>query len=81
MVIEGPLHSGPYMLPSRCSRDAPETFKGHYTCVKDFLHQYDQLLTQCQITSNQEKCEGITNYTSTSVTCLIKSLDDYQAND
>jgi hypothetical protein len=32
---------------------------------------------QCQITTDKDKCEGITNYCGTKVVCLIESLDEY----
>ncbi|KAF8549719.1 hypothetical protein OG21DRAFT_1420860, partial [Imleria badia] len=63
------------------SRDASEKFKGHYYRVKDFIRQYEQVLLDCQITINQEKYEGITNYCSTKVCRLIESFDAYRAHD
>jgi hypothetical protein len=33
---------------------------------------------QCQITTNKDKCEGIINYCSTKIICLIESLDEYK---
>ncbi|KAF8547329.1 hypothetical protein OG21DRAFT_1490321 [Imleria badia] len=77
-MVQGP--TGPHLLPSRHSRDAPEKFKGHYYKVTDFIQQYKQVLADCQITDDQEKCEGITNYCSTKVCQLIESLDEYRAN-
>jgi len=71
----------PITLPSHRSRDAPDKFKGHYSKVREFLHQYEQLLTQCHIYNDMEKCEGITNYCSSQVGWLIESLDEYERDD
>ena len=52
--------------------------KRHYSKIKEFIHHYERLLTQCQITTEKEKCEGITTYCSTEVNQLIESLDKYR---
>ena len=70
--------AGPTMLPTPRSQDAPEKFKGHYSKVKEFLRHYEQLRMQCQITNDQDKCEGVTTYCSSEVTRLIESLDEYK---
>jgi hypothetical protein len=70
--------TGPAMLPTKRSHDAPEKFKGHYSKVKSFLCQYERLLTQHQMTTDKDKCEGITNYCGTKVVRLIESLDEYR---
>ena len=66
------------MLPDKRSQDAPNKFKGHYSKIKEFIRHYERLLTQCQITTEKEKCEGITTYCSTEVNRLIESLDEYR---
>ena len=66
------------MLPDKRSQDAPNKFKGHYSKIKEFIRHYEGLLIQCQITTNKEKCEGITTYCSTEVNQLIKSLGKYR---
>ena len=69
--------TGPHLSPSKHSWEAPEKFKGHYYHVQDFIHQYKWVLADCQITSDK-KCKEITNYCSTKVSRLIKSLDVYR---
>jgi len=73
--------TAPTTLPSHKSRDAPDKFKGHYSKVREFLRQYERLLTQCQITLDKKKCEGITNYCTSQVGRLIESLDEYEDED
>ena len=75
-MVSGP--PGSSMLPTKWSRDAPEKFKGHYSKIKELIHHYEQLLAQCQITTEKEKCKGITTYCSSEVTWLIESLDKYR---
>ena len=75
-MVSGP--PGPSMLPTKWSRDVPEKFKGHYSKIKEFIRHYEWLLAQCQITTDKEKCEGITTYCSSEVTWLIESLDEYR---
>ena len=70
----------PHLLPSKHSQEAPEKFKGHYYHIWDFICQYEPVLADCQITSDEEECEGITNY-STKVAQLIESLDKYRNYD
>jgi hypothetical protein len=64
------------MLPGKRSEEAPDKFKGHYSKIKEFIRHYERLLTQCQITTDKEQCEGITTYCSTEVNHLIESLDE-----
>ena len=73
--------TGPHLLPGKRSREAPKKFKGHYYHVQDFIRLYEQVLADCQITSEEEKCKGITNYCSTKVFRLIESLDEYRDHD
>ena len=66
------------MLPSKRSQEAPDKFKGHYFKIKEFICHYEQLLTQCQITTDKEICKGITTYYSIEVNQLIEFLDKYR---
>ena len=70
----------PY-LPGPRNRDAPETFKGDYRKIKTFLTHYERLLSQCNITSDEEKCQQITIYCNTPVKHFITVQESYIGND
>ena len=51
----------PHLLGSK-SKEALSKFRGEYWRVKTFLNYYERLLTTCNITNSQEKCEHILLY-------------------
>ncbi|KIJ60178.1 hypothetical protein HYDPIDRAFT_99232, partial [Hydnomerulius pinastri MD-312] len=68
-------------LPHPGTKSAPIKFKGDYTTVKRFLQHYERLLIQNNVTSDNEKCENITQYCSTRVSKFIEVLSGYRKND
>ncbi|KAG2756194.1 hypothetical protein P692DRAFT_20661742, partial [Suillus brevipes Sb2] len=61
-------------------KHAPAKFRGKYNQVKKFLRHYDKLCNQYQIVTDQEKCENVTLYCSTSITRLIEILPSYRSD-
>jgi hypothetical protein len=64
-------------LPTRRTKSAPDTFRGDYTKVQDFIDHYERLLHRCNVTSDREKCKSITQYCSKKVAQTIEGMPDY----
>ncbi|KAG2059954.1 hypothetical protein BDR06DRAFT_873356, partial [Suillus hirtellus] len=55
-------------------------FKGGFSEVKDFLKHYEKLCDYHNVTSDEEKCESITQYMSRHVTEFIEGLPSFRSN-
>ena len=64
-------------LPTRRTKSAPDTFRGDYTKVQDFVDHFERLLHRCNVTSDDEKCKSITQYCSKKVAQTIEGMSDY----
>ncbi|KAL6309072.1 hypothetical protein BKA93DRAFT_715465, partial [Sparassis latifolia] len=65
-------------MPVRGGKQAPRTFKDQSSQVKDFLEDYDALLSFNQVTDNGLKCKTIGRYCSRAVREVIETLSDYK---
>ncbi|EIN03281.1 hypothetical protein PUNSTDRAFT_139696 [Punctularia strigosozonata HHB-11173 SS5] len=61
-------------MPPRRSRDAPETFKGDYTTIRDFIMDYEQLCRKHNIDDDADKVSLIRRYCSRSVREVIEGM-------
>ncbi|KAG1804190.1 uncharacterized protein BJ212DRAFT_1304399 [Suillus subaureus] len=68
-------------MPIPGSKAAPKKFKGDFTEVKKFIKHYKKLCDYNQVTSNKDRCETVTQYTSHHVTEFIEGLDSYENSD
>ena len=64
-------------LPNPGTKAAPAKFKGGFSEVKDFLKHYEKLCDYHNVTSDEEKCESITQYMSHHITEFV---GDYRAS-
>ncbi|KAG2058720.1 hypothetical protein BDR06DRAFT_875403 [Suillus hirtellus] len=67
-------------LPNPGTKAAPAKFKGGFSEVKDFLKHYEKLCDYHNVTSDEEKCESITQYMSCHVTEFIEGLLSFRSN-
>ena len=65
-------------MPIPGSKAAPKKFKGDFSEVKKFIKHYEKLCDYNQVTSAQDKCETVTQYTSRHVTEFIEGLSSYE---
>ncbi|KAG2079508.1 uncharacterized protein F5147DRAFT_592260, partial [Suillus discolor] len=70
----------PQLLPLPGGKRAPAKFKGKYNQVKTFIRHYEKLCDQCSITTDQEICENVTLYCSSSIRRLIEILPSFRSN-
>ena len=66
-------------MPARKSKYAPKTFKGQPLYTKEFLSEYEDLLTQNNVTTDKDKCELIRRYCSSQVRDILETV--YNAAD
>jgi len=64
-------------MPIRGTKHAPQLFKGEYRWVARFIEHYCHLLEYYQVTSDQDQCQGITEYCLQDVEDFILSCLDY----
>ncbi|TEB18493.1 hypothetical protein FA13DRAFT_1719855 [Coprinellus micaceus] len=72
---QGVLH-----MPTRGSRYAPRTFRGNYRKVERFIRHYEKLLSQYNVTSQQEKCEALLGYCSDNVCDYIEGNHNFRSH-
>jgi mannosyltransferase OCH1-like enzyme len=65
-------------MPIPGSKAAPKKFKGDFTEVKKFIKHYKKLCDYNQVTSDKDRCETVSQYTSHHVTEFIEGLDSYE---
>ena len=81
-MTAGPTAGSSYtVLPTRHSKQAPATFKGHHRKFDRFIQHYDQLCLEKGITDAAHKCLGLPQYCSEEIAELIESLDSYIKRD
>ena len=64
-------------LPIVGTKGAPKKFKGQASDVYSFIRHYEKLCDKCNVTSDQEKIENITQYCSRSVREFLEGLSSY----
>ena len=68
-------------MPVPKSKLAPETFRGDYAKVKDFIDHYDRLLLQHNVITHKDRCETIIRYCGRRERETIKNIDSYSTPD
>jgi hypothetical protein len=68
-------------MPIPKTKLAPETFRGDYSKVKDFIEHYDRLLLQHNVHTHKDKCETITRYCGRREKETIKNIPSYSTPD
>ena len=68
-------------MPIPKTKLAPETFRGDYSKVKDFIEHYDRLLAQHNVLTHKDRCETITRYCGRREKETIKNIPSYSAPD
>ena len=68
-------------MPIPGSKAAPKKFKGDFSEVKKFIKHYEKLCDYNQVTSEKDKCETVTQYTSRHVSEFIEGLSSYEDSD
>ena len=61
-------------MPNPGAKAAPAKFKGNFSEVKGFLKHYKKLCDYHNVSSDEEKCETITQYMSCHVTEFVEGL-------
>lgn len=64
-------------MPLKGSKHAPKTFKGQYYYVKEFIEDYEALLTTNNVTLDKDKVKLILRYCSYPVVEVIETLPHY----
>ena len=64
-------------MPLKGSKHAPKTFKGQYYYVKEFIEDYEALLTTNNVTLDNDKVKLILRYCSYPVVEVIETLPHY----
>jgi len=68
-------------MPIPKTKLAPETFRGDYSKVKDFIDHYDRLLIQNNVITHKERCETITRYCGRREKETIQNIPSYATPD
>jgi hypothetical protein len=68
------------IMPTPETKAAPAKFKEHYSEVKDFLRYYEKLYDYHHVSSDEEKCDTITQYMSRHVTEFIEELASFRTS-
>jgi hypothetical protein len=68
-------------MPIPKTKLAPETFRGDYSKVKDFIEHYDRLLAQHNVLTHKDRCETITRYCGRREKETIKNIPSYSTPD
>ena len=63
-------------MPLRGSKKAPRTFTGKPHQVKEFLEDYEDILTQNNVREDKDKCKCIRKYCSRDVREILETLSD-----
>ena len=69
--------TGVASLPMAGTKDAPKTFKGKYSKIKDFIKHYEKLCEVKLIHDDQDKIENIGQYCSERVRLLMEGLPSF----
>ncbi|KAG2338265.1 hypothetical protein BDR05DRAFT_978257 [Suillus weaverae] len=64
----------------RRTQQTPAKFKGGFSEVKDFLKHYEKLCDYHNVSTDEEKCESITQYMSRHVTEFVEGLLSFRLN-
>jgi oligoendopeptidase F len=74
-------HVGVNVLPIQGKKDAPQTFRGSYEKVEEFLRSMDKLYACYQVTSDQDQVDAILPYCSTKVKDFIQTSSSFLTPD
>jgi hypothetical protein len=64
-------------MPIPGTKLAPEKFRGDFHKVKDFIHHYERLCAQNNVTDDAEKCETLLRYCSKREKQTIKNIPSF----
>ena len=62
-------------------KTAPPKYHGDHQSLNDFLERYIKVCGQHSVTDDGERCKGILQYCSRSVSDVIENLDAYETGD
>jgi hypothetical protein len=68
-------------MPIPKTKLAPETFRGDYSKVKEFIEHYDRLILQHNVLTHKDRCETITRYCGRREKETIKNIPSYSTPD
>jgi hypothetical protein len=68
-------------MPIPKTKLAPETFRGDYSKVKEFIEHYDRLIIQHNVLTHKDRCETITRYCGRREKETIKNIPSYSTPD
>ena len=68
-------------LPTLGGKGAPREFTGKGRRLERFLNHYKHLCAQCNVTADDQKCEGLLTYCDSGVVDLLENLDEYIQKD